>query len=148
LAIGESHHEKASFILPDRLPEVIGAALRTLNEPLVTDELGRDALTDEQRRLYEALTAHDWALLLPLLSEDAPLGVVVVGHKLSGDPFFPQDLDLLTILANQAGIAIKNAQLYTQVVVANEYVRNIVATIQSGVVAVDAAGRVTLSNPT
>jgi PAS domain S-box-containing protein len=148
LAIGESRHEKTTFNLAERLPEVIGTALQTLKEPLVTDELGREALTDEQRRLYDTLLAHNWALLLPLLSEDAPLGVVVVGTKLSGDPFFPQDLDLLTTLANQAGIAIKNAQLYTQVVVANEYVRNIVATIQSGVIAVDAVGRVTMINPT
>ncbi len=148
LAIGESRHERTTFALPERLPAVIGAALRTLKEPLVTDELAREAVSDDQRRLHEALTARNWALLLPLLSEDAPLGVVVVGAKLSGDPFFPQDLDLLTTLANQAGIAIKNAQLYTQVVVANEYVRNIVATIQSGVVAVDALGRVTMTNPT
>ncbi len=147
LAIGESHRAKATFVLLERVPEVIGAALRTLKEPLVTDELGREALTDDQRRLYDVLIAHDWALLLPLLSEDAALGVVVVGPKLSGDPFFPHDLDLLMTLANQAGIAIKNAQLYTQVVLANEYVRNIVATIQSGVVAVDAAGRVTMINP-
>ena len=148
LAIGESDHEKARFSLPARMPEIIGEALRTLKEPLVTDELGREASTDAQQRLYEALTALDWALLLPLLSENAPLGVIVVGEKLSGDPFYPQDLDLLMTLANQAGIAIKNAQLFTQVVVANEYVRNIVATIQSGVVAVDAAGRVTIINPT
>src|SRR6266542_4139932 len=147
LAIDESHRAKATFVLLERVPEVIGAALRTLKEPLVTDELGREALTDDQRRLYDVLIAHDWALLLPMLSEDAALGVVVVGPKLSGDPFFPHDLDLLMTLANQAGIAIKNAQLYTQVVLANEYVRNIVATIQSGVVAVDAAGRVTMINP-
>jgi len=147
LAIGESRHEKTAFILPAQLPDVIGTALHTLKEPLVTDELAREMLTDDDRRLHAALTEHNWALLLPLLSEDAPLGVVVVGPKLSGDPFFPQDLDLLTTLANQAGIAIKNAQLYTQVVVANQYVRNIVATIQSGVVAVDARGRVTMTNP-
>jgi PAS domain S-box-containing protein len=147
LAIGESRHEKTTFVLPEQLPEAVGAALRTLKEPLVTDELGREALTGDQRRLYDALTAHNWGLLLPLLSEDAALGVVVVGPKLSGDPFFPHDLDLLMTLANQAGIAIKNAQLYTQVVLANEYVRNIVATIQSGVIAVDAIGRVTMINP-
>jgi PAS domain S-box-containing protein len=148
LATGEAHDEKSTFVLPTRMPETVAAALQALKEPLVTDELGREAVTEEQRRLYEVLRSHDWALLLPLLSEDTALGVVVVGHKLSGDPFFPQDLDLLMTLANQAGIAIKNAQLYTQVVVANEYVRNIVATIESGVVAVDAATRITMVNPT
>jgi two-component system sensor histidine kinase AtoS len=50
-------------------------------------------------------------------------------------------------LANQAGIAIKNAQLYAQVVLANEYLESIVATITSGVVAVDADGTITMFNP-
>ena len=57
-----------------------------------------------------------------LISEDTVIGAIVVGPKLSGDPFYPQDLDLLMTLANQAGIAIKNAQLYAQVVLANEYI--------------------------
>jgi PAS domain S-box-containing protein len=65
---------------------------------------------------------------------------------LSGDPYYPQDLDLLTTLANQAGIGIKNAQLYAEVVLAHEYIENIVATINSGVVAVNANGRITLFN--
>jgi PAS domain S-box-containing protein len=148
LAIGESHHEKTTFTLRQQAPDILGARLRTLREPLVTDELGREAITEDQRQLHEALMACNWALVLPLLSEDAALGAIVVGPKLSGDPFYPHDLDLLMTLANQAGIAIKNAQLFTQVVLANEYVRNIVATIQSGVVAVDSAGRVTMFNPT
>src|SRR5947208_4685509 len=49
-------------------------------------------------------------------------------------------------LANQAGIAIKNARLYAQVVLANEYIENIVATIESGVVAINSAGRIAMFN--
>jgi PAS domain S-box-containing protein len=49
-------------------------------------------------------------------------------------------------LANQAGIAIKNAQLYAQVVLANEHLENILSTVPSGVVAVDADGVVTMHN--
>jgi PAS domain S-box-containing protein len=80
------------------------------------------------------------------MSEDTVIGFIALGPKLSGDPFYPQDLDLLMTLANQAGIAIKNAQLYTQVVLANEYIENIVRTIESGVVAVDEAGRIAMFN--
>ena len=73
--------------------------------------------------------------------------MIAVGPKLSGDAFYPQDLDLLMTLANQAGVAIKNAQLYAAVVVANEYIENIAATIESGVVAIDATGRVAHVQP-
>ncbi len=49
-------------------------------------------------------------------------------------------------LANQAGVAIKNAQLYEAVTVANEYLENIAATMESGVVAINATGRVAMFN--
>ena len=49
-------------------------------------------------------------------------------------------------LANQAGVAIKNAQLYAAVVLANEYLENIVATIESGVIAIDALRTITMFN--
>src|SRR5262249_59091596 len=74
------------------------------------------------------------------------IAFIAVGSKLSGDPFYSQDLDLLMTLANQAGIAVKNARLYAQVVLANEYIENIVATIESGVVAITSAGRVAMFN--
>jgi len=45
----------------------------------------------------------NWALVLPLISGNRVIGAIVVGPKLSGDPFYPQDLDLLMTLANQAG---------------------------------------------
>jgi PAS domain S-box-containing protein len=43
---------------------------------------------------------------------------------------------------------MQNAQLYQQVVLANEYVENILRTMDSGVITVDAAGNVALSNST
>src|SRR4029434_4868060 len=97
--------------------------------------------------LLAELGRRSWALVLPLVAEAKVIGAIVVGAKLSGDPFYPQDLDLLMTLANQAGIAVKNAQLYGQVVLANEYLENIVSAVESGVVAVNGSGHVTMFNP-
>jgi PAS domain S-box-containing protein len=139
-AFGEFRHSGAGFALPDRAPEAIVAALDAGREPLVAEEIRTVAARD-------ALLRHNWALVLPAMSENLIIGAIVVGPKLSGDPFYSQDLDLLMTLANQAGVAIKNAQLYAQVVLANEYIENILATIESGVVAVDTDGRITMFNP-
>jgi len=80
------------------------------------------------------------------LAEDTLIAMIAVGPKLSGDAFYRQDLDLLMTLANQAGVAIKNAQLYADVALANEYLENIAATIESGVIAINAAGRLAMFN--
>jgi signal transduction histidine kinase len=73
--------------------------------------------------------------------------MLVVGPKRSGDPYFSEDVDFLSTLVSQAAVAVKNAHLYREVVRVNEYVDNILSTMASGVIAVDASGDISLSNP-
>jgi two-component system sensor histidine kinase AtoS len=144
-AVSEEH-EGAGFSSPAQISNVtINELLRT-RDGILLDDLAREGQSQYCSAVFALLASFNWSLLLPLLSEDVVIGVIVVGPKLSGDPFYPQDLDLLMTLANQAGIALKNAQLYGQVVLANEHIENIVATIDSGVVAVNALGYVTMFN--
>jgi PAS domain S-box-containing protein len=82
----------------------------------------------------------------PLLADHMLAGILIVGAKRSGDPYFSQDLYLLETLTSQAAVAIKNAQLYRQVVLVNEYVDNILSTMDSGVIAINADGTLSLFN--
>src|SRR3989454_3990576 len=145
-AIAERRHAQSHFDTPDEAPIEVITALTETRDLLLTDEIAGERLSGDRERLYSVLERLNWALVLPLVSANKVTGAIVVGPKLSGDPFYPQDLDLLMTLANQAGVAVKNAQLYAQVVLANEHLNNIVSTIESGVVAVDATGQVTLFN--
>jgi signal transduction histidine kinase len=85
-------------------------------------------------------------IAFPLFQDEVLAGFIVIGDKRSGDPFYSRDIDLLSTLASQAAVAMKNAHLYSQVVVANEYVDNILSTMESGVIAVDATGHISLFN--
>src|SRR2546427_4642983 len=145
-AMAQRRNEASDFQAPAAAPASVIAALARVQEPLVADEVARQIVSDADRMLNDDLTATSWALLLPVISDDGLIAFIAVGSKLSGDPFYSQDLDLLMTLANQAGIAIKNARLYAQVVLANEYIENIVATIESGVVAITSAGRIAMFN--
>src|SRR5882724_9968315 len=145
-AIVEKRYAAGHFDTPDEAPAEVIAALTQARDLLLTDEIAHERSSNAREGLLAELGRVSWALVLPLVAEDKVIGAIVVGAKLSGDPFYTQDLDLLMTLANQAGIAVKNAQLYAQVVLANEHLNNIVSTIESGVVAVDATGQVTLFN--
>jgi len=145
-AIVEKRYAAGHFDTPDEAPAEVIAALTEARDLLLTDEIAHERSSNAREGLLAELGRVSWALVLPLVAEDKVIGAIVVGAKLSGDPFYTQDLDLLMTLANQAGIAVKNAQLYAQVVLANEHLNNIVSTIESGVVAVDATGQVTLFN--
>ena len=72
--------------------------------------------------------------------------MLVLGAKRSGDPYFSNDVDLLTTLANQAAVAVRNAQTHARVVHMNEQMNKVLETIESGVVAVGPRGRITLFN--
>jgi len=142
----EQRHAGTRFEPQPNAPAVVVKYLIKTKDLAVAEELEREEMTDETRDVHREMTRLGWALVLPLLFEDSVIGLIAVGPKLSGDAFYPDDLDLLMTVANQAGVAIKNAQLYAEVVLANEYIENIVATIESGVIAVNATGQVTIFN--
>ncbi|MBI3322803.1 MAG: HD domain-containing protein [Candidatus Omnitrophica bacterium] len=53
---------------------------------------------------------------VPAAAKSQMLGLLVLGEKLSGDPFIQEDLDVLSTLASEGAIALENAQLYQQLV--------------------------------
>lgn len=113
---------------------------------ILRDELKQGPRTSDRSASEDALDDLGAELVLPILHDDCLSGFFVLGPKLSGDPYFSEDIDLLSTLVSQAAISIRNAQLYSQVVLVNEYVENILATMDSAVIAVSAEGTVTLSN--
>jgi len=51
-------------------------------------------------------------LVLPVIFQKELIGIIILGKKLSGDPFYEKDVNLLSIFSNQLGIAINNAWLF------------------------------------
>jgi PAS domain S-box-containing protein len=123
----------ARFMSQERRPLVHEDAIR---EP--ADSLAQAAALELRTLAGDAA--------FPLIDEHSLAGMLVVGPKRSGDPYFAEDVDLLSTLVSQAAVAMKNAYLYREVVLVNEYVDNILSTMASGVIAVDASGRISLSN--
>lgn len=127
------------------------AILRYLSDerkPLVREEAAHRSTHHSIVTAAGELASLGGDVAIPLLRDQSLAGLIAIGAKRSGDPFFGQDLDLLSTLTGQAAVAMQNAQLYQQVVLANEYVENILRTMDSGVVTVDAAGKVALCNST
>ncbi|MBT8351224.1 MAG: GAF domain-containing protein, partial [Deltaproteobacteria bacterium] len=65
-------------------------------------------------------------VLLPMIFKDKLNGFIVLGEKLSGDLFSPEDLDLLETLSSQSALAMENANSYRQLNELNRNLENIV----------------------
>jgi len=116
------------------------AAMKALvfRDELAGQEEAAEALLD--------MTCLNAEVAAPLLEEGRLFGLIVLGPKRSGSPYFTDDADLLQTLAHQSAVAIRNAQTHQRVVQVNEELRKTLATIESGVVAVGSRGRITVFN--
>jgi len=65
-------------------------------------------------------------VLLPMIFKDRLSGFIVLGKKLSGDLFSPENLDLLETLSSQSALAIENANSYKQLDELNRNLEEIV----------------------
>lgn len=76
--------------------------------------LSYDALADERFREKQSVILNRIrsAMCTPITGKGAALGVIYVDTNTSSGKFTEQDLQLLSIVGNQAGIAIQNARLY------------------------------------
>jgi PAS domain S-box-containing protein len=122
------------------LREVLRATGALLTEDLATHPATVDAAT--------YLGSIGVELVLPMSSEAELIAFLMLGRKRSGDPYFAEDLNLLSTLSSQASVAIKNAQLYRQVIHVNKYIENLLETMESGVIAVDGDAKITRFNRT
>ena len=54
----------------------------------------------------------DELLIIPLKAKDRVNGIIVADNFITNDPITKDDIRMLTMLANQAGLAIENSQLF------------------------------------
>jgi signal transduction histidine kinase len=63
-------------------------------------------------QVARGLRAVNVALAVPIVEDDALAGIMLLGEKRSGAAFRRDELDLLTVVASNASIALRNARLY------------------------------------
>jgi signal transduction histidine kinase len=96
--------------------------LEKTQKPLVYEEISllmRDTILKDERTKLENLQTNmkkiEASLCIPLLSKDKIIGMIVLGSKISMEPYSEQDVNLLSTLANQSSIALQNAKLYSEI---------------------------------
>jgi signal transduction histidine kinase len=146
VTIEEAHPQLDISRVPANAP--LPSFLLTSRRPLVRDEVGRTLHGPSVEAAAADLRALGGEIAIPMLSEAQLVGFLIVGTKLSGDAYFTDDIELLSTLSNQAASAVNNAQLYGRVVLVNEYIENILRTMDSGVITVEASGQVAVVNAT
>lgn len=89
---------------------------------IILEEIGSliSELNDEGekfklRQLYTHMEHTGVALVIPWVSSEKLLGLLILGNKKSGDPFTVQDIDLLNTISFQSLNAVENAISYEKI---------------------------------
>jgi len=69
---------------------------------------------EKQPGVAQEMDRMEAAVIIPSLAEDRMIGFLALGQKTSGKPYSAEDLEVFEILANQAALAIENAQFYEE----------------------------------
>lgn len=95
--------------------------LRHSTGPLVKDEITllqererESAHVKELTAVQKALVWLDAAVILPLFVNRHLTGIILLGDKLSGQPYLQDDIEFLAAFAPQAATALENARLYRE----------------------------------
>lgn len=86
-------------------------------------------------------------LALPLVADDAELGLILVFRSEGATAFTPLDSDLLAAFADQAAVAIQNAHLHQRLAAREQELAAIIRHDPSGVLLLDETGAVREANP-
>lgn len=78
--------------------------------------LTRETITNYKNAPIVQLLRNDEMVLIPLKAKDKINGIIVADNFITRDPITKDDIRMLTMLANQAGLAIENSQLYEKTV--------------------------------
>jgi len=96
--------------------------LEKTQRPLVFEELSliiQDAIDQREKERLEILQANmkriEASVCLPLFSKGKIIGMIVLGNKISGEPYSVQDIELLINLSSQSAIAFQNARFYKEI---------------------------------
>lgn len=103
--------------------------------------------TSVRKTVHEGLRAAGVELVVSLGRRGAVLGSILLGPRRSGDAYFRSDINFIESVAEVASIALENALLYRQRIQILEYSDRLLESLDSAVVAVDANGVITSSNP-
>lgn len=104
---------------------------------LVRSDLKRAKKSDQHGWLENMMEEKGIEVAVPLLIEARVEGILFLGAKLSGEPFYQEDIELLAALASQVSTTLINARLYEEILKIKQYQEKILLNMGNGLVAIN-----------
>lgn len=109
----------------------------------------RDLLGDEAESgtVKREMDLCGGVLAVPLFCQGILRGVMLVGPKIIGVPYFAGDAEALFVLSANAAAAVRQAELHCELEARNNYIDQVLSSMESGIVTINPEARVMVCNP-
>ena len=128
---------------PSKVGQGISGKVAASGKPLLLKNIESDKRFSKRK---EGNYKNNSLLCVPLKDKGKVIGVLNVNNKKDGSFFTEVDLEFLSILAGAAAASWSNASLHRQTQESMRYLNNVVENINSGLMAINPQGQVTLLN--
>jgi PAS domain S-box-containing protein len=116
--------------------------------PVEVSEQAGAGISHFLSRYWNLTTDHTGAILIsPLRWQKQTTGAIILNDPTSGRVFAKEDVDIVSLIASQAAVAIENARLFDAVATERNRSRAILDSIADGVFTTDTEQKITSVNP-
>ncbi|MBI4682910.1 MAG: GAF domain-containing protein [Nitrospirae bacterium] len=82
----------------------------------------------------------------PMIYKGKLIGILNIDNKITEEPFYREELEIIYVLCNYLAAAVKDIDIYHQIWFQKEFTNNILSSMNSGMIAIDKDEKVTIFN--
>lgn len=82
----------------------------------------------------------------PMIHKGKLIGIFNIDDKITEEPFYREELEIIYVLCNYLAAAVKDIDLYHQILYQKEFTKNILSSMPSGMIAINRDERITVFN--
>jgi len=82
----------------------------------------------------------------PLIHRGKLIGIFNIDNKITEEPFYTEEMEIIYVLCNYLAAAVKDIDLYHSIWYQKEFTNNIISSMNSGMIAIDREEKITIFN--
>jgi nitrogen-specific signal transduction histidine kinase len=86
------------------------------------------------------------AFSFPMIHKGKLIGIFNIGNKITEEPFYREELEIIYMFSNYLAAAVKDIDLYHHMWYQKEFTNNMLASMNSGMIAINKSEKITIFN--
>ena len=112
---------------------------RIMHKPVMFDDSVSVSIGKEMELLQCVVS-------FPMMYKGKLIGIFNIDSKITDEPFYREELEIIYVLCNYLAAAVKDIDLYHEIRYQKEFSKNLISSMSSGMIAVDKEGKITIFN--